>query len=133
MPEEENNEVIEKETVTVGEGESQEVVRNFKVVSKKKTKLKHEGIADDFVDASVNGKQIARNRKKQLFNEDDDVETMEKATAELISDSSRKIFKKIEEDENNRLNEILERVYTPTKKKTKMSESKLVKSLINIV
>lgn len=109
-------------------------VKKFKVAKKKSVKIKHDGIATDFVKASVEGKQIARNRKKSLYKSDDSIEDMERATADLLTDSSRKVISKMEDEENNRLNELLDKTYSPRKKDTAVgSEKKIVKSVINIV
>ena len=76
-------------------------VKKIKVAKKKTVKIKNEGIATDFVKASVEGKQIARNRKKSLYKNGDSIEDMERATADLLTDSSRKVISKMEDEENN--------------------------------
>lgn len=127
---EESNSVELQSTQT----DSTEVtVKNFKVAKKKTVKLKNEGIATDFVNASVEGKEIARNRKKELYKSDDSVDEMETATANLLADSSRKVIGKMEEEENSRLNELLAKTYSPRKKGKYVSERKMVEAILNIV
>lgn len=127
---EESNSVELQSTQT----DSTEVtVKNFKVAKKKTVKLKNEGIATDFVNASVEGKEIARNRKKELYKSDDSVDEMETATANLLADSSRKVIGKMEEEENSRLNELLAKTYSPRKKGKSVSERKMVEAILNIV
>lgn len=127
---EESNSVELQSTQT----DSTEVtVKNFKVAKKKTVKLKNEGMATDFVNASVEGKEIARNRKKELYKSDDSVDEMETATANLLADSSRKVIGKMEEEENSRLNELLAKTYSPRKKGKSVSERKMVEAILNIV
>ena len=128
---EESNPVVELQST---QNDSTEVtVKDFKVTKKKSVKIKNEGIATDFVNASVEGKEIARNRKKELYKSDDSVDDMETATANLLADSSRKVISKMEEEENSRLKELMERTYSPRKKCKSISERKMVKALTNIV
>ena len=108
-------------------------VKNFKVTKKKSVRIKNEGIATDFVNASVEGKEIAKNRKKELYKSDDSVDDMETATANLLADSSRKVITKMEEEENSRLNELLNKTYSPRTKGKSISERKMVEAIINIV
>ena len=108
-------------------------VKNFKVAKKKSVRIKNEGIATDFVNASVEGKEIARNRKKELYKSDDSVDEMETATANLLADSSRKVISKMEEEENSRLNELLSKTYSPRTKSKSISERKMVEAILNIV
>ena len=108
-------------------------VKNFKVAKKKSVRIKNEGIATDFVNASVEGKEIAKNRKKELYKSDDSVDEMETATANLLADSSRKVISKMEEEENSRLNELLNKTYSPRTKSKSISERKMVEAILNIV
>jgi hypothetical protein len=108
-------------------------VKNFKVTKKKSVRIKNEGIATDFVNASVEGKEIAKNRKKELYKSDDSVDEMETATANLLADSSRKVISKMEEEENSRLNELLSKTYSPRTKSKSISERKMVEAILNIV
>ena len=108
-------------------------VKKIKVAKKKTVKIKNEGIATDFVKASVEGKRIARNRKKSLYKSGDSIEDMERATADLLTDSSRKVISKMEDEENNRLNELLSKTYSPRRKNKKTDEKKIIKNAINIV
>ena len=119
---------------SLSEPTAEKTTRTFKVVKRKgTTKIKNAGIADDFVEASVDGKPIPKNKRKALYHEDDDIEDMEQATADLIADSSRKILKKMEEDENERLDELVSRTYAPRQKERIINEKKMVRNIINMV
>lgn len=128
------NEELEIKEPTENPLTEEKPARTFKVVKRKNvTRLKNSGIADDFVEASVEGKAIPKNKRKALYHEDDSLEDMEQATADLIADSSRKILRKMEEDENAHLEELVARTYAPRQKERVINEKKMVRNIINMV
>ena len=130
------NEMIPLNDVTskVDSIDNKPPIKKIKVTKKKTVKIKHDGIATDFVKSSVDGKSIARNRKKSLYKSDDSVEDMEKITADLLTDSSRKVISKMEDEENRHLTKLLNNTYSPKKiGNKKISEKKIIKTAINVI
>ena len=107
-----------------------EEVVEVKVATPAKTKKS--GVAENFINRSTGVKKVRR--KKTVFHVGDSVEDMEKSTVDLLADSSRKIIKTLEQEENRRINDILGRSYVPTKHENDIkSQELLVRSKLNLV
>ena len=109
-----------------------EEIREFKISKKKSVKLKHEGISKDFEDA-IEGKEVGKFKKKALYSETDTVEDMEYNTVELLADSSRKLIKRAEKNENEKIKELVNKEYAPSSTEDEnIDEEELLRSALNI-
>lgn len=124
---------METEVVDLDKSNGQiEEVREFKVSKKKSVKLKHDGISEDF-EKAIDGKEIGRYKKKSLYKDTDTVDDMEKETVELLADSSRKLIKRSEKYENDKIKELVNREYSPsTSSDTDEDQEEMLRSAINI-
>ena len=122
----------EKTELENSNSKTEESVREFKVSKKKSVKLKHEGISKDFEDA-IEGKEVGKFKKKALYSETDTVEDMEYNTVELLADSSRKLIKRAEKSENEKIKELVNKEYAPSSTEDEnVDEEELLRSALNI-
>ena len=103
------------------------------ILSKKKSvKLKHDGISDDF-EKAIEGKEIGRYKKKSLYKDTDTVDDMEKNTVELLADSSRKLIKRAEKSENEKIKELVNKEYTPFSNSNECEDQEVMfRSALNV-
>ena len=112
--------------------EKNEEIREIKVSKGKSVKLKHEGISTDF-EKSIEGKELGKYKKKSLYKDDDTVDEMEKNTVELLADSSRKLIRRAEKSENEKIKELVNKEYSPSINSDDDGDSEeLLRSSLNI-
>ena len=110
----------------------EEDFREIKVSKKKSVKLKHDGISEDF-EKAIDGKEIGRYKKKSLYKDTDTVDEMTDETIELIADSSRKLIKRAEKSENEKIKELVNKEYSPSSNSNECENQEVIlRSALNI-
>ncbi len=120
MPEE--NEVEVESTLEFDHGEPVEV--KFNAIATPKTKLKNTGGASDLFEIAETGRTKSK-KVHQIYKKNDSVEDMAESTMSLMADSSRQFLKKINEAENDQLNFLINRNYTPRQSDTEEESTDL--------
>jgi len=104
MPEESTTDLVEAKPIKIN------------AIATPKTKLKNTGGASDLFEIAETGKTKSK-KVHQIYKKTDSVEDMAKSTVDLVAESSRQLLKNINNQENNQLDYLVNRVYNPRQPK----------------